>query len=440
MQLGNEGIAFLPDGGTLPGGPYPVYVRLEVDDDGAALGELHFGGEPKYPPPISIGAEFDLHVPRPDSILGDNVNLRVALMDDSGSVKGYVVGSVAHFHPPGEITSSAVENAAIDDLLPVLRRKVFDQQLVALGSGASEGEPLSLLMLDLDDFKTVNDTHGHPVGDEVLVDCANVIARRCRHKGKVYRYGGEEFAVLLPNFTVLEAVALAESIRSDIKTSRMSGKQLSITVSIGVAVAPDHATEGKQLLRVADEALYAAKRLGRNLVRTAGEPEVPTGRPNPNINNDEIHLHVGQPVHLPIARIPPGTTPETVIVPLKLHVHGPALGFKEKALITTSAILDFVVRREKDAPPYPSSDDPAVWSREQAALRSYDAQTMKLFRDGPGKDAVSTHDELVRRGLQDPALDRLYNDPGTTAGIKVIGQKLRDLAEKLPTEEISPRT
>jgi diguanylate cyclase (GGDEF)-like protein len=172
----------------------------------------------------------------------------------------------------------AGQNAEKDDLLPILRRKVFDQELKALGNSANESEPVSLLMLDLDHFKAVNDTHGHPVGDEVLIECANTVARRCRYKGKVYRFGGEEIAVLLPNFTVWEAVAVAESIRSEIEASRMSSKKLSITASIGVATAPVHATEGTKLLKAADEALYAAKRLGRNLVRIAvADPEIPTG-------------------------------------------------------------------------------------------------------------------------------------------------------------------
>ena len=287
----------------------------------------------------------------------------------------------------------------------------------------------------------MNDTHGHLVGDEVLIECANIVARRCRHKGKVYRFGGEEIAVLLPNFAISEAVALAESIRSEIEISRMSSKKLSLTASIGVATAPVHATEGKQLLKVADEALYAAKHLGRNLVRIAGEePETPTAEPHPDVNNEPIHFRVGQPVNIPIAKIPPGTKQGTRFGPFKFHVHGPTHGFKEKALLTASSILDFVVGREKGSPPYPSSDDAAAWSKEQGILRAYDAQTLKLFREGIGKDAISTHDQLLRRGLQDPALDRLYIDPGTTAGIKVIGQKLHDLAEKLPPDEQSRTT
>jgi diguanylate cyclase (GGDEF)-like protein len=190
------------------------------------------------------------------------------------------------------------EDNAKDDLLPVLRRKVFDRDLEALGSSASEGEPLSLLMLDVDHFKVVNDTHGHPVGDEVLIECANIVAGRCRYKGKVYRVGGEEIAVLLPNFTVAEAVALAESIRSQIERKRMSSKRLAITASIGVATTPTHTTEGKQLLKIADEALYAAKHLGRNLVRIAGEdPATPTS----DVLRRAEPVEAGQPVEMTLS-------------------------------------------------------------------------------------------------------------------------------------------
>jgi diguanylate cyclase (GGDEF)-like protein len=278
MHLGNQGTAFLPDGGIFPAGAYPVYASLEVDGDGAAQGDLHFACEPKHPAPISIGVEFDLHVPHPESIVADNVILKVRLVNDSGSITGYVIGSLAQFRPKGKATGSTEENSEKDDLLPVLRRKLFQRDLDTLIGTATEAEPVSLLMLDLDHFKSVNDTHGHPVGDEVLIECANAIVRRCRRKGKVYRVGGEEIAVLLPNFTLSEAVALAESIRFEIEITKMSGKKLSITASIGVATAPIHATEGKQLFTVADKALYAAKRLGRNLVRIAADgPVTPSG-------------------------------------------------------------------------------------------------------------------------------------------------------------------
>ncbi len=99
MRFGDNGIAVLPDGGSLPGGNYPVYARVEVDDNGGVSGEVHFLNEPKFSRPIPIGKEFDLLVPHPDSILGDNIDLRVRFVDESGAVVGYRRGSLAQFRP-----------------------------------------------------------------------------------------------------------------------------------------------------------------------------------------------------------------------------------------------------------------------------------------------------------------------------------------------------
>lgn len=104
MKLEPQGTAFLPGGCSLPAGPYAVYAELEVDDDGSAAGEVHFFGEPNYPRPIEIGKEFDLHIPHPDSMLGDNVILRLRFVDDSGAVAGYAHGSRAQFHPGKKAT------------------------------------------------------------------------------------------------------------------------------------------------------------------------------------------------------------------------------------------------------------------------------------------------------------------------------------------------
>jgi RNA-directed DNA polymerase len=157
-----------------------------------------------------------------------------------------------------------------DDLLPLLRKRMFMKDLLLVSEKATPAAPVSLLMIDLDHFKTVNDKHGHPVGDEVLVGCASVIAARCQGKGEAYRYGGDEIAVLLPNFTTSEAAVLAELIRSDIEKTPLGSKQLSITVSIGLATSPGHAADPKALLAAADKALYEAKAQGRNRVAPAG--------------------------------------------------------------------------------------------------------------------------------------------------------------------------
>jgi RNA-directed DNA polymerase len=156
-----------------------------------------------------------------------------------------------------------------DDLLPMLRKKVFVKDLTTLGRKATETAPVSLLMIDLDHFKHVNDQYGHVIGDEVLIDVANIVVGRCLGKGNRYRYGGEEIAVLLPNFTIVEAEVLAQLIRSSIETTPAGSKRLSVTASIGLATSPDHAREPKELLEAADRALYEAKNNGRNRLYVA---------------------------------------------------------------------------------------------------------------------------------------------------------------------------
>lgn len=161
-----------------------------------------------------------------------------------------------------------------DDRLPLYRRKIFDSDAQRFADEAIvNSEPLSLLMADLDRFKQVNDQHGHVVGDEVLLECSQLMQKRAKGKGKAYRYGGEEFAVLLPNFAVAEGVVLAEELRRAVESSPLSGRKLRMTVSVGVACVPDHAKDAPGLIARADEALLRAKRLGRNLVRVSGEPE-----------------------------------------------------------------------------------------------------------------------------------------------------------------------
>lgn len=160
----------------------------------------------------------------------------------------------------------------LDDRLPLARRGVFDHDLVVLTQAAvTRHEPVALVMLDIDHFKRVNDEYGHSVGDEVLLAVAQVMVTRCRAKGRAYRYGGEEFALLLPAYSSEEAVGLAERVRKDIATAPLSSRGLTVTASFGVASLPDQAGGPKQLLELADGALYEAKNTGRNRVCCAAE-------------------------------------------------------------------------------------------------------------------------------------------------------------------------
>lgn len=128
---------------------------------------------------------------------------------------------------------------------------------------------LSLLMLDLDFFKRVNDTYGHQAGDRALTTVTGVIVRELRRVDEIARYGGEEFAVILPETPGTEAAALADRIRQAVAARPLAisaTDEISLTVSIGLAVFPGDAETGDDLVKKADKALYRAKKEGRNRV------------------------------------------------------------------------------------------------------------------------------------------------------------------------------
>lgn len=138
------------------------------------------------------------------------------------------------------------------------------------------GQPLSLVMMDIDFFKRINDAHGHPVGDTILAELAARLKKHVRRIDTLARYGGEEFAVLLPQTGVEEAGVLAERIRRDTESRpfRTAKGGLSVTVSLGVCgTEKDGAGSPAELLNKADEALYRAKREGRNRVVARGSVE-----------------------------------------------------------------------------------------------------------------------------------------------------------------------
>ena len=161
-----------------------------------------------------------------------------------------------------------------DGLTGVYNRRHLDDIAVQLCQQARERiQPLSLLMIDVDHFKQINDRHGHLVGDDCLRAIAQILDRRVREAGgTLARYGGEEFAALLPNTGLDQAQVLAESLRSEISSRPIAaGKRaIELTVSVGIfAVPPGYPTSAAELLRHADAALYIAKRGGRNRVEVA---------------------------------------------------------------------------------------------------------------------------------------------------------------------------
>jgi diguanylate cyclase (GGDEF)-like protein len=127
----------------------------------------------------------------------------------------------------------------------------------------------AVLMADVDEFKKYNDAFGHPAGDEVLKKVAAILLSSTRSVDCTARYGGEEFAVLLTDTTGEVAAEVAERIRARVAAQEFPGRK--ITLSIGIAEFPEHGHTADEVISCADEALYAAKRAGRNRVIRSGE-------------------------------------------------------------------------------------------------------------------------------------------------------------------------
>ncbi|OAN51414.1 hypothetical protein A6A04_15955 [Paramagnetospirillum marisnigri] len=162
--------------------------------------------------------------------------------------------------------------ATTDPLTGILNRRAFLERGRALTESAKRyGHPMTVMMLDIDHFKQVNDRHGHDTGDEVIRLFVTVVGRCLRQVDVFGRMGGEEFAVLMPETAQKGALIAAERIRAAVELSRLDWEEqsLSVTVSIG-AVVGTHTVD--EALKLADEALYQAKRDGRNrVVLTATE-------------------------------------------------------------------------------------------------------------------------------------------------------------------------
>ncbi len=156
------------------------------------------------------------------------------------------------------------------------KRAVTDTLKRMFAQAATERSPLALLMLDLDHFKLVNDQRGHAVGDQVLANVGAVMRGATRARDFAGRNGGEEFAILLPGTEIPAALRIAERVRAAIAEMSLPGTDVTVTVSIGVAGYPEHASTPDRLARLADAALYLAKREGRNRVELA-EPSVVPG-------------------------------------------------------------------------------------------------------------------------------------------------------------------
>lgn len=160
--------------------------------------------------------------------------------------------------------------AVTDDMTGLYNRRYFDRHLgVMLGKAQGQDRDMALMILDIDHFKAVNDTHGHDIGDAVLREFAARLRRNVRGVDLACRFGGEEFVVLMPDTDVRQAEAVAERVRQAIADRPFevgAGRPLAVTVSAGVSLHENQTDTPETLIKRADVALYRAKREGRNRV------------------------------------------------------------------------------------------------------------------------------------------------------------------------------
>jgi diguanylate cyclase len=167
--------------------------------------------------------------------------------------------------------------ADLDPLTRIANRGTFDKRLAEeMNRAGRYGIPLTLAVVDIDNFKVINDTHGHVTGDRVIRGVARVLTEQRRESDFVARYGGEEFAIILTHTDELQARAMVDRVRRKVEESRfvIEGESLSVTCSVGLAKQSSKEEKPEAFVSRADKALYQAKEGGRNRIETAPTPSM----------------------------------------------------------------------------------------------------------------------------------------------------------------------
>jgi diguanylate cyclase (GGDEF)-like protein len=224
------------------------------------------------------------------SVVGEIVVVATQLPFDEAFVDaGYVTAALVttavllsvSSERQARLVAKLEQMAAVDPLTGLVTRRVLDEAATSALSGAASDEGTSLILLDVDEFKAINDVHGHPVGDAVLVELANLIVEHTRPVDVVCRLGGDEIAVLLPGCPTEVARQRAQELLDSVLAHHFAvegtDEPLRASISVGLAHAPSDAQDLVSLYAAADAALYQAKRSGRSRVfyaadRAAGEP------------------------------------------------------------------------------------------------------------------------------------------------------------------------
>ncbi|MBM3266495.1 MAG: sensor domain-containing diguanylate cyclase [Candidatus Sericytochromatia bacterium] len=254
-------------------------VPLLVRRQGGRTGPLNDEFDPAEMPVVGVLCVFDREERR---------GIGAFTEDDKDSLMSMAVTAGASIE-----NARLYEQATVDGLTRLFIRRHFDMKLAdELARAGQAALPLSLLLVDIDKFKTFNDTYGHQTGDQVLRSVAQLFARNVRDDIDVAaRYGGEEMAAILPETDIDEAMRVAERIRRAVESHAVpgpDGQLLAVTISIGVAVFPHHAGDPELLVAAADAALYDSKHNGRNRVTLCS-------RQNPGLDPGATHPSNPQP-------------------------------------------------------------------------------------------------------------------------------------------------
>lgn len=228
--------------------------------------------------PVDVGGRMAYPLVLAGMVVAVLDSASITVDEDTEQVLTALLATAAAALESAQLHSAARELADVDGLTQLPNRRRFEVDIDAEWERCRRyGRPMSVVMLDLDHFKRLNDEHGHLLGDQVLREVARAIGAVLRTSDTAYRYGGEELVVLLRETGLEDAASAAERLRAGVAALQVTGYQVGVTTSAGVATRQASMSHYTELIDVADRALYAAKRTGRDRVAVGPLPELPSG-------------------------------------------------------------------------------------------------------------------------------------------------------------------
>ncbi|MCW3007884.1 MAG: diguanylate cyclase [Solirubrobacterales bacterium] len=268
-----DGLEELVRAGTIDAGPMEALTQAEAAAMSAGDGSEATAGE-------AYALAHPLSGEAPGEVVGIVSVVREGqpFSDRDRELLAYLAGTASVSIQNVGLHETVQRQAVTDELTGLYNHRRFQEAMVAESDRARRfDQPMSLVMLDIDNFKKVNDNYGHQQGDQVLREVARVLRESSREIDSPARYGGEELAVVLPQTDLEGAFQLAERVRQEVEAMQVpmvdgAGGAISVTASLGVASLPESAPEPGELIAAADAALYQAKNAGKNqTVRAAGK-------------------------------------------------------------------------------------------------------------------------------------------------------------------------